>query len=172
MSRAAAAWHARWGMAAVALAAGLLAVACGSGGLYGGGSSSGSASPAASSPAASSPAASPTSALCQDAAALRASLNKLKHVNVGLGTGDEIKSDAADVKEKLNAVRAQGNGELQAQVSPPKTALAKLPGGASTLSSNASASAVSELVGALREVASSGSSLLAALSKKCPSASA
>ena len=172
MSRAAAAWHARWRMAAVALAAGLLAVACGSGGLYGGGSSGGSASPAASSPAASSPAASPTSQLCQDAAALRASLNKLKHVNVGLGSGDEIKSDVADVKENLNAVRAQSHGELQAQTTALKTALNKLQGAASTLSSNPSASAVSGVVGALREVASSGSSLLAALGKKCPSSSA
>jgi hypothetical protein len=151
-------------MAAVALAAGLLAVACGSGGLYGGGSSGGSASPAASSPAAS-----PTSQLCQDAAALRASLNKLKHVNVGLGSGDEIKSDVADVKENLNAVRAQSHGELQAQTTALKTALNKLQGAASTLSSNPSASAVSGVVGALREVASSGSSLLAALGKKCPS---
>jgi hypothetical protein len=167
MSRAAAAWRARWTMAAVALAAGLLAVACGSGGLYGGGSSSGNASPAASSPAAS-----PTSALCQDAAALRASLNKLKNVNVSLGAGDEIKSDAADVKEKLNAVRAQSHGELQAQTTALKTALTKLQGAASTLSSNPSASAVSGVVGALREVASSGSSLLAALGKKCPSSSA
>jgi len=154
-------------MAVVTLAAGLLAVACGSGGLYGGGSSSGNASPAASSPAAS-----PTSALCQDAAALRASLNKLKHVNVSLGTGDEIKSDVADVKEKLNAVRAQSHGELQAQTTALKTALIKLQGAASTLSSNPSASAVSAVVADLREVASTGSSLLAALGKKCPSSSA
>ena len=151
----------------VTLAAGLLAVACGSGGLYGGGSSSGNASPAASSPAAS-----PTSALCQDAAALRASLNKLKHVNVSLGTGDEIKSDVADVKEKLNAVRAQSHGDLQAQTTALKTALIKLQGAASTLSSNPSASAVSAVVADLREVASTGSSLLAALGKKCPSSSA
>jgi ribosomal protein L29 len=154
-------------MAAVTLAAGLLAVGCGSGGLYGGGGSSGSASAAASSPAPS-----PTSALCQDAAALRASLNKLTHVSVGPGAGDEIKTDLADVKEKLNAVRAQSHGELQAQTNALKTALLKLQGAASTLSSNPSASAVSDVVAALREVTSSGSSLLAALSKQCPSASA
>jgi ribosomal protein L29 len=154
-------------MAAVALAAGLLAVACGSGGLYGGSSSSGSTSAAASPPAAS-----PTSALCQDAAALRASLNKLTHVSVGPGSGDEIKTDLADVKEKLNALRAQSHGELQAQTNALKTALLKLQGAASTLSSNPSASAVSDVVGALREVTSSGSTLLAALSQKCPSVSA
>jgi hypothetical protein len=154
-------------MAAVTLAAGLLAVGCGSGGLYGGGGSSGSTSAAASSPAPS-----PTSALCQDAAALRASLNKLTHVSVGPGAGDEIKTDLADVKEKLNAVRAQSHGELQAQTNALKTALLKLQGAASTLSSNPSASAVSDVVAALREVSSAGSTLLAALSKKCPSASA
>ena len=166
MSRAATGL-ARWRMAAVTLAAGLLAVGCGSGGLYGGGGSSGSTSAAASSPAPS-----PTSALCQDAAALRASLNKLKHVNVGPGAGDEIKTDAADVKAKLTALTAQAHGELQAQTSALKTALLKLQGAASSLASNPSASAVSDVVAALREVTSAGSSLLAALSKQCPSASA
>jgi hypothetical protein len=166
MSAAAATGPTRWQMAAVTLAAGLLAVGCGSGGLYGGGSS-GSTSAATSAPAPS-----PTSALCQDAAALRASLNKLTHVSVGLGAGDEIKTDLADVKEKLNAVRAQSHGELQAQTNTLKTALLKLQGAASTLSANPSASAVSDVVAALREVTSSGSSLLAALSKQCPSASA
>jgi ribosomal protein L29 len=153
-------------MAAVTLAVGLLAVGCGSGGLYGGGSSG------TTSPATSAPAASPTSALCQNAAALHASLNKLTHVSVGPGSGDEIKTDLADVKAKLNALRAQAHGELQAQTTALKTALTKLQGAASTLSSNPSASAVSGVVGALREVASSGSTLLAALSQKCPSASA
>ena len=162
----------RWQAVAVAAGAALLAAACGSNGsLYGGGSASTApAAPSSAAPSAAAPG--PTSALCQDAAALRASLNKLKHVNVSLGTGDEIKSDVADVKEKLNAVRAQSHGELQAQTTALKTALTKLQGAASTLSSNPSASAVSGVVGALREVASSGSSLLAALSKKCPSASA
>jgi hypothetical protein len=61
---------------------------------------------------------------------------------------------------------------LQAQTNALKTALLKLQGAASTLSANPSASAVSDVVGALREVTSSGSTLLAALSKKCPSASA
>jgi ribosomal protein L29 len=167
MNAAAVTGPARWKMAAVTLAAGLLAVGCGSGGLYGGGGSSGSTSAAASSPAPS-----PTSALCQDAAALRASLNKLTHVSVAPGAGDEIKTDLADVKEKLNALRAQSHGELQAQTNALKTALLKLQGAASTLSSNPSASAVSDVVAALREVTSSGSTLLAALSKKCPSASA
>jgi hypothetical protein len=166
MSAAAATGPARWKMAAVTLAAGLLAVGCGSGGLYGGGSS-GSTSAAASSPAPS-----PTSALCQDAAALHASLNKLTHVNVGQGAGDEIKTDLADVKEKLNALGAQSHGELQAQTNALKTALLKLQGAASTLSANPSASAVSDVVAALREVTTSGSTLLAALSKKCLSVSA
>jgi hypothetical protein len=153
-------------MAAVTLAAGLLAVGCGSGGLYGGGSSG------TTSPATSAPAASPTSALCKDAAALRASLDKLKHVSIGPGTGDEIKADVADVKAKLTALTAQAHGELQAQSTALKTALLKLQGAASTLASNPSASAVSEVVAGVREVASSGSSLLAALSEQCPSVSA
>src|SRR6266516_3684015 len=165
MSRAAATRLARWRMAAVALAAGLLAAGCGSGGLYGGGGgSSGSASAAASSPATS-----PTSALCQDAAALHASLNKLTHVSVGPGAGDEIKTDLSDVKEKLNALRAQSHGELQAQTSALKTTLLNLQGAASTLSSHPSASSLSEVVAALSDFTSTAGTMMAALRTQCPS---
>ena len=48
--------------------------------------------------------------------------------------------------------------------------IAKLQSAIKTLSSNFSASAVSGTVSALRGVAASASSLLAALSKQCPSA--
>ena len=166
MSRAAAAWHARWSMAAVVLAAGLLAAACGSGGLYGGGSSSGNASPAASSPAAS-----PTSALCQDAAALRASIDTLTHVTVGQGMGDEIKSDLADVRAKLNTFKAQAHGQMQSQTDALSASLDKLQTAVSGLTANPSASTVSATVSALREVSAAAGSLLTAIGKKCPSAS-
>jgi len=158
---------ARWAVAAVALGAGLLVVACGSGGLYGGGSaSSGSASAAAP------PSASPTSALCEHAAALRASLDNLKHVNVGPGVADEIKTDVADVRSKLNALTAEAHGQAQAQTSALKAELAKLQTAASDLAANPSADSVAGVTTALRGVAGVGSSLLAAVSKDCPSASA
>jgi hypothetical protein len=158
---------ARWGVVGVALGAGLLAVACGSGGgLYGGGGSP------SGSPSAAAPAASPTSVKCQDAAALRASLDKLKHVNVGPGAGDEIKADLADVKEKLADLRAQSHGQWQLQISALQASLAQAKSAASDLSSNPSVDSVSGTVTALRGVAASASTLLAAVSKDCPSASA
>ncbi|HXZ78075.1 MAG TPA: hypothetical protein VEH31_45370, partial [Streptosporangiaceae bacterium] len=115
----------RWHAAAVAAGAALLVAACGSnGGLYGG--SSPSTTPAAPSSAAPSAAAAPTSALCQDAAALRASIDTLTHLQVGQGMGDEIKSDLADVKAKLNTLTTQAHGQWQSQTSALSASLDKL----------------------------------------------
>jgi len=167
-----------WKVCTVALAAGLVTVACGSSstssGAAGASSSTTSAAPsslAASTPAASTPAASPASVLCQDVAALRASLDKLKHVTVGKGTVDEIKADLADVKAKLGVVKTELHGQWQAQVSALEDSLAKLQAAVNDLASNFSASTISGTVSALRGVAAAGSNLLAALSKQCPSAS-
>ena len=108
----------------VALAAGLLTAACGSSSTSPSPASSPSSattaaatSPAATSPAATSPAPTSTSALCQDVAALRASVDKLKHVTIGKGTADELKADVADVKTKLGAVKTEAHGQAQAQIS-------------------------------------------------------
>ena len=172
-----------WKVWAVALATGLVTVACGSSSTSSGAasapgsttsaapSSPAASTPAASTPAASTPAASPASALCQDVAALRASLDKLKHVTVGKGTVDEIKADLADVKAKLGAVKTELHGQWQAQVSALEDALAKLQAAVNDLASNFSASTISGTVSALRGVAAAGSNLLAALSQQCPSTS-
>ena len=167
-----------WKVGTVALAAGLVTVACGSSstssGAAGASSSTTSAAPsslAASTPAASTPTASPASALCQDVAALRASLDKLKHVTVGKGTVDEIKADLADVEAKLGVVKTELHGQWQAQVSALEDSLAKLQAAVNDLASNFSASTISGTVSALRGVAAAGSNLLAALSQQCPSAS-
>ena len=167
-----------WKVGTVALAAGLVTVACGSSstssGAAGASSSTTSAAPsslAASTPAASTPTASPASALCQDVAALRASLDTLRHVTVGKGTVDEIKADLADVKAKLGVVKTELHGQWQAQVSALEDSLAKLQAAVNDLASNFSASTISGTVSALRGVAAAGSNLLAALSQQCPSAS-
>ena len=88
-----------WQTVAVAAGVAFLVAACGSSGTSTSGSSP-ATTPAAPSSAAPSAAPGPTSALCQDAAALRASIHTLTHVNVGQGMGDEIKSDLADVRAK------------------------------------------------------------------------
>jgi hypothetical protein len=164
----------RWQAVAVAAGAALLATACGSSSTSSTPVSapSSATSAAASSPAASSPAPSSTSALCQDVAALRASVDKLKHVTIGKGTVDELKADAADVKTKLGAVKTEAHGQAQAQISAMEDSLAKLQSAIKTVTSNFSVSAVSETVSAVQGVAASASSLLGALSKQCPSASA
>src|SRR5215467_10358716 len=160
-------WPSRWHAAVVATGTALLVAGCGSsGGLYGG--SSPSATSAAPSPAA----LSPTSAVCQDAAALRTSIDTLTHVQVGQGMGDEIKSDLADVKAKLATFKAQAHGQWQSQTNALSASLTKLQTEVSKLTSNPSASAVSATVSALREVSASAGSLLSAIGTKCPSVSA
>jgi hypothetical protein len=167
MRRVTAIRSSRWRAAAVAAGAALLVAACGSGGgLYGGSSPSTTAAPP------SSAAPGPTSALCQDAAALRASIETLTHVQVGQGMGDEIKSDLADVKEKLAAFKTQAHGRWQSQTSALSAALDKLQTAVSNLTSSPSASTVSATVSALREVSAAAGSLLTAVGTKCPSVSA
>jgi hypothetical protein len=157
----------RWQTVAIAAGAVMLVAACGSGGgLYGG------SSPATTSAAPSPAAPSPTSALCQDAAALRASVHTLTQVNVGQGMGDEIKSDLADVRAKLNTLTTQAHGRWQSQTSALSAALDKLQTAVSNLTSNPSASTVSATVSALREVSAAAGGLLTAIGKKCPSVSA
>jgi hypothetical protein len=152
---------------AVAAGATFLVAACGSSGTPAGGSS-----PSTTAAAPSSAAPSPTSALCQDAAALRASIDTLTHVQVGQGMGDELKSDLADVKAKLGTFKAQAHGQWQAQTSALSAALDKLQTAVSNLTSNPSASTVSATVSALREVSAAAGSLLSAIGTKCPSVSA
>ena len=162
----------RWQAVAVAAGAALLAAACGSNGTLYGGSSPATTSAAPTSAAPSAAAPGPTSALCQDAAALRASVHTLTQVNVGQGMGDEIKSDLADVKEKLATFKTQAHGQWQSQTSALSASLDKLQTAVSNLTSNPSASTVSATVSALREVSASAGSLLSAIGTKCPSVSA
>jgi hypothetical protein len=157
----------RWQAIALAAGAGLLVAACGSSGAPAGGSS-----PSSTSAAPSSAAPSPTSAICQDAAALRASIETLTHLNVGQGMGDEIKSDLADVKAKLDTLITQAHGQWQSQTSVLSASLDKLQTAVSNLTSNPSASTVTATVTALRDVSSSAGSLLTAIGTKCPSVSA
>jgi mevalonate kinase len=110
--------------------------------------------------------------VCQDAAALRASIDTLTHLQVGQGMGDEIKSDLADVRAKLNTLTTQAHGQWQSQTSALSAALDKLQTAVSNLTSNPSASTVSATVSALRGVSASAGSLLSAIGTTCPSVSA
>jgi hypothetical protein len=172
MRRVTAIRSSQWQTVVVTAGAAFLVAACGSSGSLYGGSSPSATSAAPSSAAPSSAAPGPTSALCQDAAALRASIDTLTHVNVGQGMGDEIKSDLADVRAKLATFKAQAHGQWQSQTSALSAALDKLQTAVSNLTSSPSASTVSATVSALREVSAAAGGLLTAIGQKCPSVSA
>jgi hypothetical protein len=151
-----------WSTAAVALGAGLLAVACSSG-----------STPASGTSASVTPSATPTatSVVCQDAADLRTSLHNLTHSHVSKGDVTELKSNLAQVHTDLTALITDAKGEWQTQTSGLKAALDKLQTAVSDLSSSPSASTVAGVVAALGETATAGGSLLTAVSTRCPSAS-
>jgi hypothetical protein len=151
-----------WPAAAVALGAGLLAVACSSGG----NTASGTGTPATTS-------ATPTasSVLCQDAAALRTSLRNLTHSSVSKGDVTSIRSRLAEVQSDLTTLTTHAKGEFQAQTSDLKAALGTLRTAVSDLSASPSASTVAGVVTAVGEVSTAGGSLLTAISPRCPSAS-
>ena len=142
----------------------LLMAGCGSGG-----ASSGSTPPGA---ASSSTTASPSdSVLCADAAAVRASLDKLRHVQVGAGTVAQIMADLSDVKAAVTTFADNARGQWQAQTSALNSALAKLKTAASNLAANPGVSTVSGAVAALGDVNTAAQNLLAAVNTRCPAAS-
>ena len=146
----------------------LLAAGCGSGS----GTSSGSTSSSATSSTTASPEASASnSVLCADAAALRASLDKLRHVNVGTGMVNEITSDLNDVKAALTTFVNDAHGQYQSQTSSLSSALSKLRTSVSDLAAHPGASTVSGVVAALGELNTAGQNLLAAVNTSCLSAS-
>ena len=160
---------ARWKLAPIACGLVLLAAACGSSGSTpSGGTSSGVSSSSTSAAAATSP---PDAVLCADAAALRASLDKLTHVKVGKGTVSEITADLNEVKANLAAFVNHAQGQWQAQTSALKSALAALSTAVGNLAASPSTSAVSGVVTALGAVSTAAQNLLAAVNTRCPSAS-
>ena len=159
---------ARWKLAAVAYGLALLAAACGSSGTPSGGTSSGVPSSSASAAPATTP---PNAVLCDDAAALRASLDKLTHVKVGTGTASQIRADLNDVEANLTALVNHARGQWQAQTSALQSTLTTLKTAVSNLASNPSASTVSGVVTALGGVNTAARNLLAVVNTSCPSAS-
>jgi hypothetical protein len=158
---------ARWKLALAVCGLALLA-GCGSG------STSSATSPsAAASATPSSAAAAPSnsSALCADAAAVRASLDELRHINVQPGAVNEIISDVNSVKAALTTLVSNAHGRFQAQTSALSTALNTLSTAASSLRASPGVSTVSGVVSALGQVNTAGQHLLAAVNTDCPSAS-
>ena len=162
-----AAGTARWKLALAVCGLALLA-GCGSG------STSSATSPSAAASATSSSAAaapSSSSALCADAAAVRASLDELRRINVQPGAVSEIISDINNVKAALTTLVSNAHGQFQAQTSALSTALNSLSTAASSLRASPGVSTVSGVVSALGKVNTAGQNLLAAVNTDCPSAS-
>ena len=159
---------ARWRLAAVACGLALLAAACGSSGTPSGSTSSGVPSSSASAAPATTP---PNAVLCDDAAALRASLDKLTQVKVGTGTASQIRADLNDVEANLTALVNHARGQWQAQTSALQSTLTTLKTAVSNLAANPSASTVPGVVAALGGVNTAARNLLAVVNTSCPSAS-
>ena len=149
----------------IACSLALLMAGCGSGG---GASSGNTPSGAASSSTTPSPS---DSVLCANAAVLRASLDKLRHVKVGSGTVTEIMADLTEVKAALVTFVDDARSQWQAQTSSLNSALAKLKTAASNLAANPGTSTVSGALAALGDVNTAAQNLLAAVNTRCPSAS-
>jgi len=152
----------------VACGLALLTAGCGSGS----GTSSGSTSSTAPSSSEASATASPSSSvLCADAAALRASLDKLRHVNVGTGMASEIIADLNDVKTALATFVTDARGQYQAHTRALSSALATLRTSVSDLAAHPDASTLSGVVAVIGGVSTAGQNLLAAVNTSCLSAS-
>jgi len=155
---------ARWKAAMITCGLALLTAGCGS-------SASTPASGNASSATASAAASPSNSVLCANAAELRASLDKLRHVSVGAGVVNQITADLNDVGTTLTTFVTGAHGQFQAQTSAVSSALAKLRTSASDLAAHPGSSTVSGVVTALRGVSTAGQNLLATVTPNCTTAS-
>ena len=158
---------ARWRLAAIAGGLALLTAGCGSS------SSPAPSTPSPSAPSSSAPAvgSSPSSALCDEAGALFASLNQLTHIKVQKGMKNEITADLTDVKTKLTAFVDAAHGQWQAQTAALKSALTKLQTEIKNLTASPSVSTLAAVATAIGGVGTATQDLLAAVSTRCPSAS-
>jgi hypothetical protein len=156
--------HRKLALAACGLA---LLAGCGSGGATSASSPSAAAPATSSSPAASPP----SSTLCADADALRASLDQLRHVNVQPGAVSQITSDLNAVRSALTTLVNNARGRWQAQTSALSAALDTLKTAVSSLGASPGVSTVSGVVSALGQVNTAAQNLLAAVNTDCPSAS-
>jgi hypothetical protein len=141
----------------------LLVAGCGSSGDSG---SSPSAAPASSTPAPSA-AASPTSALCGDVAALRASLQQLGQVKVGKGAASTLAPDVQNVKTNLTTLISSAGSEWTSQTGALQTAIDGLGSAVTSLRSQPSLTAVATVKTALGSVATAGRNLSDAAKTRC-----
>jgi len=154
---------ARWQPTAVACGIALLTAACSSGSSTAPGGSSSSAATSSSVSAAS-------SALCTDAAGLRASLKTLTQVQTSAGQGvvHEVKTDLANVKTAVTKFASDAKGRWHSQTSGLRSALTSLGTAIQQLAANPSTAGVSTVVSALGQVTTSAQQLFAAVGKDCP----
>jgi len=109
--------------------------------------------------------------LCADAAALRSSLDQLRHVSVQPGAVSQITADLNNVKAALTTLVTSAHGQFQAQTSALSAALDTLKTAVSSLGASPGVSTVSGVVSALGKVNTAAQNLLAAVNTDCPSAS-
>lgn len=148
----------RWAVLVVACC---LAAACGSSG------SSSSSAPGSGSVSGSGSASGSASGgpVCDDARALRGSLEKLGTITVSKNTASELSGDLTQVKSDLDKLASDADGQWDSQVSSLKSALTKTQTAVSDLTSgNGSAGAVTS---SLAGLATSATNLLSRVATHC-----
>lgn len=154
------------GLVPIACGLALLVAGCGSG------TSPGSSAPAGTpSSTASTASPAPNSALCADAADLRAALGKLTSVTPSAGVVDEIKADLERVQAALKTFAADARGQWGTQVEALQSALDRLKTALGNAVASPGASTAADVATAFGAVGTAARNLLDAVSVDCPPAS-
>jgi hypothetical protein len=125
----------------------LLTAGCASSGTTASGGAPSPSTPSPSAPAAAG--SSPTPALCDEAAALFTSLNRLTHIKVHKGMKDDITANLTTVKSNLTAFVTEARGQWHAQTAGLKSALTKLQTEVKSLTASPSVSALASVATAI-----------------------
>jgi|CZKW01.1.fsa_nt_gi hypothetical protein len=130
--------------------------------LVAGCSSSGGTTAASSSAHASSSATSSVSSMstiCDEAAAVRASLQKLEHINASSGSISGLTTDVQNLKSSVTTLTSNAGSQWHAQTSDLKSALTGLQSAVTSLVKNPSVSAITNVKTEVGKVATAGSNL-------------
>jgi hypothetical protein len=110
----------------------------------------------------------PTTAACEDVAALKSSLEALAKVRPAQDGVGALKTAIANVKSSLEAAEASASPVLQPKVEQVKTAFAELQTAASGLTTDNFRQKAPSIASAMRQVGTATEALSSTLRQSCP----
>jgi hypothetical protein len=113
----------------------------------------------------------PSQVVCQDLAALRASMKKLSPAELKASDAATVSAELAEIKTALTTLADDAHGQWDTQISAMKSALAGLQAQVKNLADQPSSENLAAVRAAAGQVAATGQQLFSLVTARCPAAS-